>query len=96
VPIYLDIGYSFQERAADLVSRMSLDEKVQQLRTSSAPAIPRLGVQQYTYWSEGRHGVNTLFANTSPGSVTGGVHATSFPTNFAASMSWDKDLIDRC
>ncbi|WP_031517837.1 glycoside hydrolase family 3 C-terminal domain-containing protein [Streptomyces sp. NRRL F-5123] len=95
VPIYLDTGYSFQERAADLVSRMSLDEKVQQLRTNSAPAIPRLGVQQYTYWSEGQHGINTLFANTNSGSVTGGVHATSFPTNFAASMSWDKDLVYR-
>ncbi|CAG7612821.1 glycoside hydrolase family 3 C-terminal domain-containing protein [Actinacidiphila bryophytorum] len=95
VPIYLDTGYSFQERAADLVSRMSLDEKAQQLRTNSAPAIPRLGVQQYTYWSEGQHGINTLFANTNPGSVTGGVHATSFPTNFAASMSWDKDLVYR-
>ena len=81
------------ERAADLVSRMSLDEKVLQLRTNSAPAIPRLGVQQYTYWSEGQHGINTLFADTNPGSVTGGVHATSFPTNFAASMSWDKDLM---
>jgi beta-glucosidase-like glycosyl hydrolase len=94
-PIYLDTSYSFQERAADLVSRMSLDEKVQQLRTNSAPAIPRLGVQQYTYWSEGQHGINALFANTNPGSVTGGVHATSFPTNFAASMSWDKDLMYR-
>lgn len=95
VPIYLNTAYSFQERAADLVSRMSLDEKVQQLRTNSAPAIPRLGVQQYTYWSEGQHGINALFANTNPGSVTGGVHATSFPTNFAASMSWDRSLIYR-
>ncbi|MGW2638432.1 glycoside hydrolase family 3 C-terminal domain-containing protein [Streptomyces sp. NPDC001348] len=92
-PIYLDTSYSFPERAADLVSRMSLDEKIQQLHTNSAPAVPRLGVQQYTYWSEGQHGINTLFANTNPGSVTGGVHATSFPTNFAASMSWDKDLM---
>ena len=92
-PIYLDTSHSFAERAADLVSRMSLDEKIQQLHTNSAPAIPRLGVQQYTYWSEGQHGINALFANTNPGSVTGGVHATSFPTNFAASMSWDKDLM---
>ncbi|MBM9503000.1 glycoside hydrolase family 3 C-terminal domain-containing protein [Actinacidiphila acididurans] len=93
MPIYLNTGYSFQERAADLVSRMSLDEKIQQLHTNSAPAIPRLGVQQYTYWSEGQHGINSLFADTNPGSATGGVHATSFPTNFAASMSWDKNLI---
>ncbi|WP_328471588.1 glycoside hydrolase family 3 C-terminal domain-containing protein [Streptomyces sp. NBC_00448] len=93
LPIYLNTTYTFQERAADLVSRMTLDEKAAQLKTNSAPAIPRLGVQQYTYWSEGQHGVNALFADTNPGSVTGGVHATSFPTNFAASMTWDKSLM---
>jgi beta-glucosidase-like glycosyl hydrolase len=91
-PIYLNTKYSFAERAADLVSRMTLPEKVAQLRTNSAPAIPRLGVQQYTYWSEGQHGLNTLGANTNHGSVGGGVHATSFPTNFAATMSWDPSL----
>ncbi|MEV6009534.1 glycoside hydrolase family 3 C-terminal domain-containing protein [Streptomyces sp. NPDC051976] len=92
-PIYLDTHHSFQERAADLVSRMTLQEKVQQLSTNSGPAIPRLGVQQYTYWSEGQHGVNTLGADARNGGASGGVHATSFPTNFASSMSWDPDLI---
>ncbi|GAA4623609.1 glycoside hydrolase family 3 C-terminal domain-containing protein [Actinoallomurus vinaceus] len=92
-PIYLNTRYSFEERAADLVSRMTLDEKAAQLHTNSAPAIPRLGVQQYTYWNEGQHGVNTLGANTDHGSASGGVHATSFPTNFASSMSWDPKLI---
>ena len=92
-PIYMNTAYSFEERAADLVSRMTLAEKVAQLRTNSAPAIPRLGVQQYTYWSEGQHGIDALGANTNPGSVSGGVHATSFPTNFASAMSWDPALI---
>ncbi|MYS21457.1 beta-glucosidase [Streptomyces sp. DvalAA-14] len=92
-PVYLDTGYSFQERAADLVSRMTLQEKVQQLSTNSGPAIPRLGVQQYTYWSEGQHGINQLGADQNNGGVQGGVHSTSFPTNFASSMSWDKDLM---
>jgi beta-glucosidase len=92
-PVYLDTGYSFAERAADLVSRMTLAEKVGQLHTNSAPAIARLGVQQYTYWSEAQHGVNRLGANSKKGSTTGGVHATSFPTNQATSMSWDPELI---
>jgi beta-glucosidase-like glycosyl hydrolase len=92
-PIYLDTRYSFAERAADLVSRLTLAEKVAQLRTNSAPAIPRLGIQQYTYWSEGQHGVNALGANTNHGGVTGGPHATSFPTNFAAAMTWDPQLM---
>ncbi|RSM50694.1 beta-glucosidase [Amycolatopsis balhimycina DSM 5908] len=93
LPVYRDTHYSFAERAADLVSRMTLGEKVLQLHTNSAPAIPRLGVQQYTYWSEGQHGLNTLGANTNDGTATGGVHATSFPTNLAGTMSWDPELI---
>jgi beta-glucosidase-like glycosyl hydrolase len=93
LPVYRDTHYSFAERAADLVSRMTLAEKVLQLHTNSAPAIPRLGVQQYTYWSEGQHGLNTLGANTNHGTVGGGVHATSFPTNLASTMSWDPDLV---
>ncbi|NUS11827.1 MAG: beta-glucosidase [Streptomyces sp.] len=95
-PIYLDTHYSFQERAADLVSRMTLQEKVQQLSTNNGPAIPRLGVQQYTYWSEGQHGVNRLGADTAAGGQGElGPAATSFPVNFASSMSWDKDLMYR-
>jgi beta-glucosidase len=93
LPIYLDTHYSPAERAADLVSRMTLAEKVAQLRTNSAPAIPRLGVQEYTYWNEGQHGLNTLFNDTNNGGATGGVHATSFPTNFASTMSWDPQLV---
>ncbi|MFI0944106.1 glycoside hydrolase family 3 C-terminal domain-containing protein [Streptomyces sp. NPDC021020] len=95
-PIYLDTHYSFEERAADLVSRMTLEEKVHQLSTNNAPAIPRLGVQQYTYWSEGQHGVNRLGADTAAGGQ-GELDpaATSFPVNFASSMSWDKDLMYR-
>ncbi|NUR60594.1 MAG: beta-glucosidase [Catenulispora sp.] len=92
-PIYLDTSYSFAERAADLVSRMTLPEKVAQLHTNSAPAIPRLGVQTYTYWSEGQHGINLLGADSNNGGVTGGPHATSFPTNLASTMSWDPALI---
>jgi beta-glucosidase len=93
LPIYLDTHYSPAERAADLVSRMTLAEKVAQLHTNSAPAIPRLGVQEYTYWNEGQHGLNTLFNDTNNGGATGGVHATSFPTNFASTMSWDPRLV---
>lgn len=58
---YLDTSLSFEERAADLVSRMTSEEKAQQLITSSAAAIPRLGVSEYNYWSEGLHGVARLY-----------------------------------
>jgi beta-glucosidase-like glycosyl hydrolase len=92
-PLYRDTSYSFAERAADLVSCMTLTEKVAQLHTNNAPAIPRLGVQQYTYWSEGQHGVNSLGADSDNGGASGGVHATSFPVNFASTMSWDPSLV---
>jgi beta-glucosidase-like glycosyl hydrolase len=97
VPVYLDTKRNYEERAADLVSRMTLPEKVLQLHTSNAAAIPRLGVQQYTYWNEGQHGINRLGADTAAGiqGKTNGVHATSFPTNFASSMSWDPGLVYR-
>ena len=93
-PVYLDTRYSFAERAADLVSRMTLSEKVQQLHTNNAPAIPRLGVQQYTYWSEGQHGLNRLGADAGEGGqgAVDDVKATSFPVNFASTMSWDPSL----
>jgi beta-glucosidase len=93
-PIYLNTGYPFQARAADLVSRMTLAEKAAQLNTTSAPAIPRLGVQQYTYQAEAQHGINYLGADQNSGSAAGNPPvATSFPTNFASSMSWDPALV---
>ena len=42
-PIYLNTAYSFKERAADLVSRMTLEEKQSQLG-NTMPPIPRLGI----------------------------------------------------
>jgi len=92
-PLYLDTSYSFAERAADLVSRMTLAEKVAQLQTNSAPAIARLGLQQYTYWSEAQHGIDRLGADTaasSQGELS--PTATSFPVNFATTMTWDPQL----
>ena len=54
--IYKDPNQSFADRAADLVSRMTLEEKVSQMQ-NVAPAIPRLGIPAYDWWNEGLHGV---------------------------------------
>jgi beta-glucosidase len=55
-PVYLDLSRSFEDRAADLIAHMTLEEKVAQMQ-NEAPAIPRLGVPAYDWWSEGLHGV---------------------------------------
>jgi beta-glucosidase len=55
-PAYLNTSLAPQVRAADLVHRMTLQEKVSQL-VNGARAIPRLGVPSYNWWSEALHGV---------------------------------------
>lgn len=55
-PAYLDPALPAEQRAADLVKRMTLDEKVSQL-VNQARAIPRLNVPAYDWWSEALHGV---------------------------------------
>jgi len=53
---YMNPSLSPEERAADLVRRMTLEEKASQL-VNQARAIPRLGVSAYDWWSEALHGV---------------------------------------
>jgi hypothetical protein len=69
------------DRISALVAQMTYAEKIQQLQ-NHAPAIPRLGVAAYEYWSEGLHGV-----------LTGG--ATSFPQAIALASTWDPALLQR-
>ena len=55
-PAYLDTSLAPEQRATDLVSRMTLEEKATQL-VNQARAIPRLNVPAYDWWSESLHGV---------------------------------------
>jgi beta-glucosidase len=55
-PLYLDPSQPAERRAADLVGRMTIEEKASQL-VNQARAIPRLGVPSYDWWSEALHGV---------------------------------------
>ena len=68
------------ERAASLVARMTSAEKIAQLQ-SAAPAIPRLGVPAYDWWSEGLHGFARLG------------EATVFPQAIGLAASWDPALL---
>jgi beta-glucosidase len=78
---YLDPDLPPERRAADLVSRMTLEEKVLQMQ-STAPAIPRLDVPAYNWWNEALHGV-----------AQG--RATVFPQAIGLAATWDTDLMHR-
>src|SRR4051812_19641854 len=93
-PIYQDPSYSFSERAADLVSRMTLAEKASQMVSSQARAIPRLGIPAYGWWNEALHGVSRLQTNPS-GNATTLTNTTSYPIDLALGSSWDPDLMYR-
>ena len=81
-PAYNDESLSFEERARDLVSRMTLEEKASQTRYNS-PAIPRLGIPAYNWWNEALHGV-----------ARAGV-ATMFPQAIAMASTFDEELLFR-
>jgi beta-glucosidase len=55
-PLYLNPGAPLETRVQDLVSRMTLEEKIGQM-VYTAPAIPRLGIPEYNWWNEALHGV---------------------------------------
>ena len=86
-PIYLNTAYSFKERAADIVSRMTLEEKQSQLG-NTMPPIPRLGINKYDVWGEALHGIMGRNNNS-------GMTATSFPNSVAVGSTWDPALIKR-
>ncbi|MBN2812954.1 MAG: glycoside hydrolase family 3 C-terminal domain-containing protein, partial [Bacteroidales bacterium] len=86
-PIYLNTSYSFKERATDLVSRMTPEEKQSQLG-NTMPPIPRLRVKKYDVWGEALHGVMGRNDNS-------GMTATSFPNSVAVGCTWDPELIKR-
>ena len=86
-PIYLNTAYSFRERAADLISRMTPEEKQSQIG-NTMPPIPRLGINHYDVWGEALHGVMGRNDNA-------GMTATSFPNSVAVGSSWDPSLVKR-
>jgi beta-glucosidase len=74
------LGSRYQERAQELVSRMTLEEKVSQL-LHNASAIDRLDIPTYNWWNECLHGVGRA-----------GV-ASVFPTAIAMAATFDPELL---
>jgi len=79
---YLNPDLPLGRRVDDLVSRMTLEEKVSQMQ-DVAPAIERLGIPEYNWWNEALHGV-----------ARSGL-ATSFPQAIGLAATWDDSLIFR-
>ena len=78
---YQDKSLSPERRAADLLSRLTLEEKAS-LTMHASPAIPRLGIKQYNWWSEALHGI------ARNGS------ATVFPQPIGMASSFDEALVE--
>jgi beta-glucosidase len=79
-PPYENPSLTPEARAHDLVSRMTLAEKVSQMG-SGAAAIPRLNVPAYNYWNEALHG------------VARSGYATMFPQAIGMAATWDMPLL---
>jgi beta-glucosidase len=77
---YLDTKLPAADRAHDLVGRMTLDEKADQLE-DWATAIPRLGIPDYQTWNEALHGVARAG------------YATVFPQAIGMGATWDPSMV---
>ena len=80
---YQNPNLSAQERAKDLCSRLTLEEKAM-LMLDESPAIPRLGIKKFFWWSEALHGAANM------GNVT------VFPEPVAMASSFNPDLLYKC
>ena len=80
---YKNPNLSALERAKDLCSRLTLEEKAK-LMLDESPAIPRLGIKKFFWWSEALHGAANM------GNVT------VFPEPIAMASSWNPSLLYKC
>ena len=81
-PLYLNESASIDERVNDLVTRLTLEEKVAQLFDKS-PAIERLNIPEYNWWNEALHGVARAGK------------ATVFPQAIGLAATFDEELMLR-
>ncbi len=81
-PTYLNQDLPFDQRVNDLVARMTLEEKVSQMKDVAA-GVERLGIPEYNWWNEALHGV-----------ARSGL-ATVFPQAIGLAATWDDSLMYR-
>lgn len=81
---YKNKYYPLTERVLDLISRLTIEEKISLLPTRQS-GIPRLGINEYRVGGEGAHGL----VDRSGGATT------VFPQPIALSSTWDTELLKR-
>jgi beta-glucosidase len=81
---FRDPGLPLEQRVDDLVSRLTLDEKIAMLGQMQ-PAIPRMGIKSFTNFTEGLHGLGWVWG--------GKVTATTFPQSVGLGETWDPDIL---
>ncbi len=88
---YWNTNLSYEERAADLISHMTLIEKCSELLSHGMPAIPRLGIAEYWWPGEANHGIANLtlwYKSSIPDPVS-----TVFPNLLAQGSTWNPQMI---
>jgi beta-glucosidase len=97
---YMNPNLSPEQRAVDLVHRMTLAEKASQMQNNSA-AIPRLNVPAYQWWSEALHGVINQGVTEYPEPIglaatfdTPGVHAMATQIGVEGSIKHEQNTRD--
>ena len=90
LPVFCDPTQPFAARARELVSKLTLAEKVSQLSNGKPPQpIPRLGIPAYEWWGEASHGIATSASVTFRPPTPS---ATSFPEQIGTAASFDAEL----
>ncbi|KAJ1703933.1 hypothetical protein LUZ63_003712 [Rhynchospora breviuscula] len=88
---FCDTTLSFTERVADLVKRLTLEEKITHI-IDQTPAVPRLGIPSYNWWSEALHGVSSVGHGTKFSPLV--PSATSFPMPILTAASFNTTLFE--
>jgi beta-glucosidase len=84
-PLFMDHTKSYKARVDDLVSRMTLEEKLSQLMSRTPADLPRFGISGYEWSGQGATCCESRYGGT----------VTVFPHAIAQASTWNKDLIHR-
>lgn len=79
---YQNPDLTAEQRAEDLLKRLTLEEKTR-LMMNGSPAIPRLGIPQFEWWNEALHGIGR------------NGFATVYPITTCMAASWDEALLEQ-